>query len=119
MKELAVPALPMTNLVETRNFYEALGFTCAHEQPPPDTFLIMMMRTIQIHFYEFQGVKTSVNHSTCVILTPHLEALHAQCSKAGVTKVMPIEDKPWGTREFAFFDPAGNLIRFQHMEFDV
>mgnify|MGYP002784575019 CR=1 FL=1 len=119
MKEIAVPALPMTNLGETRNFYEALGFTCAHEQPPPDTFLIMMMRTVQIHFYEFQGVRSSVNHSTCVIMTPHLDTLHKQFQAAKVTKVMPIEDKPWGTREFAFLDPAGNLIRFQEAHFEV
>jgi uncharacterized glyoxalase superfamily protein PhnB len=118
MKEIAVPALPMVNMGETRKFYEALGFTCVHEQPPPDTFLIMMMRTVQIHFYEYR-VNPNANHSTCVIMTPHLDALHAQCAKAGVTKVMPIEDKPWGTREFAFFDPAGNLIRFQYMEFDA
>jgi catechol 2,3-dioxygenase-like lactoylglutathione lyase family enzyme len=119
MKELAVPALPMLNVAQTRKFYEALGFVCAHEQPPPDTFLIMMLRTAQIHFFEHPGVNPHANFSSCTIMTPHLEAMHVECARAGVAKVMPIEDKPWGTREFALMDPAGNLIRFQEQHFDI
>jgi catechol 2,3-dioxygenase-like lactoylglutathione lyase family enzyme len=119
MKEMAVPALPMLKVGETRAFYEALGFDCAHEQAPPDTFLIMTMRTIQIHFFEYSGVNPHANFASCTIMTPQLDLLHAQCAKAGVAKVLPIENKPWGTREFAFFDPAGNLIRFQEQHFEI
>jgi catechol 2,3-dioxygenase-like lactoylglutathione lyase family enzyme len=109
----------MLDVGETKRFYEALGFVCAVEQPPPDTFLIMIMRTMQIHFFEHPSVNPHANYASCVVMTPHLDALHAQCAAAQVTKVLPIEDKPWGTREFAFFDPAGNLIRFQEMHFDL
>lgn len=118
MKELAVPALPMKNISETRAFYEALGFLCAHEQPPPDTFLLMMRGTIQMHFFEYP-VNPHANFSGCVIMTPHIEALHAEFTCAKVTKVLPIEEKPWGAREFAFFDPCGNSIRIQQMHFEI
>lgn len=118
MKELAVPALPMKNVGETRKFYEALGFTCAHEQPPPDTFLIMMRGTVQIHFFEYP-VNPHANFSGCVIMSPDIDALHAEFSRAGVTKVLPIEEKPWGAREFAFFDPCGNSIRIQQLIFEI
>jgi catechol 2,3-dioxygenase-like lactoylglutathione lyase family enzyme len=118
MREMAVPSLPMTNPGETRAFYEKLGFVCAHEQPPPDTFLIMMRGTIQLHFFEYP-INQHANFSGCVVMTPDLDALHAEFSRTGVAKIMPIEDKPWGAREFAFFDPSRNSIRFQHMTFEI
>lgn len=118
MKELAIPALPMKDMGLTRAFYEALGFACAHEQPPPDTFLIMMRGTIQLHFFEYP-VNPHANYSGCVIMSPDIDAMHEEFSRAGVAKIHPIEKKHWGAREFAFFDPCGNSIRIQQMHFDI
>jgi hypothetical protein len=44
------------------------------------------------------------------------DQLHAEASQAGLEKwpnarVEPVQNKPWGTREFALVDPNGNLVR--------
>lgn len=41
---------------------------------------------------------------------PNADEWHAMCSAIGVP-VTDIEDRPWGMREFAATDPAGNTIR--------
>lgn len=118
MRELAIPMLPMSNAVETRNFYEALGFSCAHEQPPPDSFLIITRGTVHLQFIEYP-VNPYANYAGCVICTPNIDAWHSEFTCTNVAKVHPIEVKHWGTREFAFFDPSGNSIRVQELQFDI
>ena len=39
------------------------------------------------------------------------EASHAGLEKWPNARVEPVQNKPWGTREFALVDPNGNLVR--------
>jgi len=43
--------------------------------------------------------------------TDDLDALFARVEKAGADIVSEPTEQPWGTRDFAVRDPAGNLIR--------
>jgi catechol 2,3-dioxygenase-like lactoylglutathione lyase family enzyme len=52
MADFAVPTLPMRDPKETRAFYEKLGFICAHEVEPPDSFLFMIRNGVQLQFFE-------------------------------------------------------------------
>ena len=38
-------------------------------------------------------------------------ALRPICASKGVPRLEPLEEKPWGLREFAVIDPDGNLLR--------
>ena len=48
-----------------------------------------------------------------VFLTDDLDAAFAALSDRGVEVVEQPADQPWGPRECAFRDPAGNLVRLQ------
>jgi hypothetical protein len=45
-----------------------------------------------------------------------VDALYAEChdsglSRSGTTRLSPVENSPWGMREFVITDPDGNLVR--------
>ena len=111
MADFAVPTLPMRNSTETRAFYEALGFICAHEVDPPDSFLFMMNDGIQIQFFEAPFVDGTIRDHTCTIYVDDIEGMYARFKRAGVGKLMPIENKPWGMPEFVLVDINGNILR--------
>lgn len=111
MAEFAVPTLPMRNSAETRAFYERLGFMCAHEQAPPDSFLFMMRDGIQIQFFEAPFIDGTIRDHNCYIYADDLEGLYCAFESAGVDRLMPIENKPWGVPEFVLIDINGNMLR--------
>lgn len=111
MANFAVPTLPMRKSSETRKFYEALGFICAHEQAPPDSFLYMMKDGIHLQFFESPYIDGSLRDHTCYIYVEDLQATFESFQKAGVGKLLPIELKPWGVPEFCLVDVNDNLLR--------
>jgi hypothetical protein len=111
MTDFAVPTLPMRNSVETKAFYERLGFICAHEQAPPDSFLFMMRNGVQIQFFEAPFVDGTIRDHTCYIYVDDLDGWHRSFDAAGVGKLLPIELKPWGVPEFVLIDVNGNMLR--------
>ncbi|MEQ1755956.1 MAG: VOC family protein [Micropepsaceae bacterium] len=111
MADFAVPTLPMHNSAETRRFYEKLGFICAHEQQPPDSFLFMMRNGIQLQFFESPYIDGTVRDHTCCLYVDDLDATYAAFERARVGKLLPIEQKPWGVPEFVLIDNNGNMLR--------
>ena len=119
MADFAVPTLPMRDLDETRVFYEKLGFVCAHENPPPDSFLFMVRNGVQVQFYAAPGVDTRLISHTFSVFVDDLEGTYAAFKSAGVGQLLPIEMKPWGFLEFALVDVNGNLMRVASPKLDV
>jgi catechol 2,3-dioxygenase-like lactoylglutathione lyase family enzyme len=111
MPDFAVPTLPMRDSNETRSFYEKLGFICAHQQDPPDSFLFMMRNGIQLQFFEAPGIDGTIRDHTCYIYVDDLEATYKAFAAAKAGKLLPIEKKPWGVPEFALVDCNGNMLR--------
>jgi catechol 2,3-dioxygenase-like lactoylglutathione lyase family enzyme len=111
MPDFAVPTLPMHDPAETRAFYEKLGFICAHDQPPPDSFLFMIRDGVQLQFFEAPGIDGTIRDHTCYIYVDDLHAWHRSFAAAKVGTVHPIEQKPWGVPEFVLVDINGNTIR--------
>ena len=111
MADFAVPTLPMRNSAETRAFYEKLGFICAHELAPPDSFLFMMRNGVQIQFFEVPGIDGTIRDHSCCIYVGDLQGIYRAFAAAKVGKLMPIEQKPWGMPEFVLIDVNGNLLR--------
>ncbi|MCE9524151.1 MAG: VOC family protein [Alphaproteobacteria bacterium] len=111
MPDFAVPTLPMRDPTETRAFYEKLGFICAHESEPPDSFLFMMRNGLQVQFFCVPGIDGSLTDHTCYFYVDDLDATYAAFKDANVGKLMPIELKPWGVPEFVLMDINGNMLR--------
>jgi len=111
MPDFAVPTMPMRDPAETRAFYEKLGFVCAHDHPPPDSFLFMIRDGVQLQFFEAPGIDGTIRDHTCYIYVDDLEGTYRAFAAAGVGKLMPIEQKPWGVPEFVLIDLNGNMLR--------
>lgn len=111
MPDFAVPTLPMRNPAATRAFYEKLGFICAHEHPPPDSFLFMIRNGIQLQFFEAPGIDGEIRDHTCYLYVDDLDATYQAFAAAKVGRLMPIETKPWGVPEFVLVDINGNMLR--------
>jgi hypothetical protein len=111
MADFAVPTLPMHSSADTRAFYEKLGFICAHEASPPDTFLFMIRDGLQLQFFESPGIDGTIRDHSCYFYVDDLEATYRAFAAAKVGRLMPIEMKPWGTKEFVLVDINGNLLR--------
>ena len=119
MADFAVPSLPMRDVQETRVFYKRLGFVCAHEQPPPDSFLYMVRNGVYVQFYIASGVDVRLIDHVFSVYVDDLDATYAAFKAAGPDTLMPIEHKPWGFPEFALVDPNGNLMRVASPKFEI
>ena len=114
---LAIPILPARDLHETRAFYERLGFAAVGWWP--DTFggyAVLTRGDLAMHFYHAPDVLPHANHGQCYWYVADVAALHADAAAAGIPatgtpRLTPIDEKPWGMREFAIADPSGNLVR--------
>lgn len=111
MPEFAVPQLPMRDMAQTRAFYEKLGFICAHEHPPPDSFLVLIRGGLHLQFFELPSIEPTLNAFSAYLYVEDVDTTYAEFAAAKVGRLMPIELKPWGVREFALFDPVGTLLR--------
>jgi len=114
---IAIPILPSRDLDETRGFYERLGFRAAGWWPREfGGYAILVRGDISVHFFRFDEISPAENYAQCYWRVRDVDALYAECRSAGlprsgIPRLDPVEDRPWGMREFAIVDPSGNLIR--------
>lgn len=112
--DLAIPVLPSRSLENTVRFYRQLGFE--GDIHSFGDYAILRRGTIEIHFFTHRELRPAESHAGCYLRVADAGALHRDFGKAqlpahGIPRQDPIEDKPWGMREFAVVDPDGNLIR--------
>src|SRR5262245_55082544 len=114
---LSIPILPARDLDETRAFYERLGFQTAGWWPREfGGYAILNRGDLRMHFFAFKDISPKENYAQCYWRVQDVDALYAEYLACGVPNVgtprlMPVEDTPWGMREFAIVDPNGNLVR--------
>jgi catechol 2,3-dioxygenase-like lactoylglutathione lyase family enzyme len=114
---IAIPILPARNLEETRRFYEGLGFSPAGWWPQAfGGYAILVRGDLQMHFFSSPDLPPAGNDAGCYWRVRDPDGIYAEITQADFSawpwvRVTPIEDKPWGTREFALIDPNGNLVR--------
>ena len=108
------PKLPMRDKDITREFYaEQLGFK-TFGVADYDGYLMMAKDRIQIHFFEFKGLKPKENYGQVYIRTDDIDAFYDSIVNKGVV-IHPngqLGIKPWGQREFSILDPDNNLLTF-------
>ncbi len=115
MLQSTIPVLPSLNLDETIAFYLRLGFKVwsRHE----GDYAILARESHEIHFFLMDNLVPSASFFGCYWRVEDAESLYKEFVAAGIPKVHPMEEKPWGMKEFALIDPHGNLIRIgQEME---
>ncbi|WP_299112252.1 VOC family protein [uncultured Winogradskyella sp.] len=106
------PKLPMRDKSVTRNYYvNKLGFK---ELGDYDGYLMVEKDNIEIHFFEFKQLDPKENYGMVYIRTDKIDGLYKFMleNKIEIHPNGPLENKPWGQREFALLDPDNNLLTF-------
>jgi catechol 2,3-dioxygenase-like lactoylglutathione lyase family enzyme len=100
----AVPVLPARDVEETVSFWSGeLGFEAVYRDPE---YGIVERDGTQVHFFP-STVDPMENDGGCRLGVDDVDAFHEEY-RAHV--FAELEEKPWGTREFAVLDPTRNLI---------
>ena len=101
--------LPTTDLGRATSFYRQLGFQVLHHEAE---YAIVTRDGVELHLCLCPD-RTLAEHSSCCIQLTGLEALYQEYQTKGLlTSNAAVRAKPWGTKEFAVFDPDRVLITF-------
>lgn len=106
------PKLPMRDRDKTKAYYEKLGF-----QPLGGTYadyLMMKRDQVEIHFFLYKTLYPEENYGQVYIRTHDIDALYQSflANNIPIHPNGPLQDKPWGQREFSLLDPDSNLLTF-------
>jgi hypothetical protein len=104
-------------------FYQALGFHITYQQKAPNTYVVLKLMDVEIHFFVIKDLKPENNFSTCYIVhydidilyqsfTTGMKGLLGKIPMKGIPRINLLKDMPsYGVRQFIVVDPAGNYIR--------
>jgi catechol 2,3-dioxygenase-like lactoylglutathione lyase family enzyme len=107
-----IPKLPMRDKVASKQFYiQGLGFS---EMGDYGDYLLFKKEAIELHLFEFKGLNPFENDGQVYIRTTEIEALYQDLidRKIPIHPNGPLENKPWGQKEFSLLDPDNNLLTF-------
>lgn len=107
----AVPIIPAREIVATAAWYrDRLGFEVVHTERE---YGIVARDDVQVHFWGPSGIAPKESMTMYRIEADDIAQFHEHCRAEGIVHPnAPLEDKPWGTREFAVIDGDGNLLTF-------
>jgi DNA-binding transcriptional MerR regulator len=106
----AIPVLASLDLEATQRFYaERLGF--ARLVTYPD-YAISARDDLEVHFWLTDDANIP-SLTSCRFDVTGIDALYEEIQAAGVVHPnAPLQEQPWGMKEFGVTDADGNLIKF-------
>lgn len=123
----STPVLPVREMARGVAFYrDVLGFEVLHEDA---NYAVLRRDASGIHLWRASDESWRGNAerepivsgaesflagtSGCRVEVEGVEDLHEHCRLRGcVHPNGPLQDRPWGSREFAVLDPDGNVLTF-------
>ena len=114
MLEQACPILPSRDFEATKAFYESLGFETWYED---DGYLLINRDKVELHFFAHPTHRAELSNHGVYLRPDNIDAVSNEIAKlnlpreTGFPRFTSAEDKPWGMREAALWDPDGNLLR--------
>jgi catechol 2,3-dioxygenase-like lactoylglutathione lyase family enzyme len=108
---MAVPIIPARDTAASAAWYrDYLGFEIVHCEPE---YAIVERDGIGVHLWGPSGIEPADSMTMFRIRVGGIDELYEYCrSKSIVHPNAPLEEKPWGAREFAVLDGDGNLLTF-------
>lgn len=111
------PVLPVKDVLEALDFYvNRLGFKIGFADDPKQPKYAGVLRDgIEIHlqWHDAAEWELAVERPMLRIVTQNIDALFEEYQPMGVFhEHTSLKETPWGTREFAFFDPFKNGLTF-------
>ncbi|CAN5267531.1 N/A [soil metagenome] len=107
----AVPIIPAQEIEASAAWYrDMFAFEIVHTE---HEYGIVERDDVQIHFWGPSGIAPKDSMTMIRVGVRGIEGLFEQCrAQAIVHPNAPLEEKPWGLREFAVSDSDGNLLTF-------
>jgi catechol 2,3-dioxygenase-like lactoylglutathione lyase family enzyme len=110
------PVLPSQDVSASLGFYvDQLGFRlCSQDSTSAPKYAVVARDNVELHIQWHDPAEwAAVERPMLRIVTNSIKKLFDEYSKAGVFhEGTALRDTPWGTREFAFFDPYKNGLTF-------
>lgn len=107
-----VPELPVADMRRALDYYQgALGFTVQWVYEGHG-FASLIRDGVRLFLRRQDPPFEEV---VCNFYVDDVDAVHSALSASGARVLSAPEDKPWGTREFAFEDPDQNLFRVHRL----
>ena len=108
------PTLPVTELRPAVEFYERAGFGVRIYDEDLDTpgegFAFVEYDGQSVFDLDVVDIDPERNGAGCYLIVDDPESWHARMTAAGLD-VSPLEDQPWGMREYTLRDPWQNNVR--------
>ena len=104
----AIPIFPVTDLDRSIGFYERLGFDIVERL---DDYAVLESGQVELHLNR-TGDRTA--DEAFVHTTSDPTSLWKRLHERQVSGLGPVQDQPWGLREFVTTDPDGNRLRIGH-----
>lgn len=105
---VAVPVLPVADLVRALAWYERAGFGVLATY---DGYALLSLEGTEVHLAEVPELEGQETWTGAYLRVADVDALHARWSALGLAFLAEPTDRPWGQRELALEDPDGNLWR--------
>jgi catechol 2,3-dioxygenase-like lactoylglutathione lyase family enzyme len=99
------PILASADLDRTCVYYQSLGFELVERH---EGYLVMHSGASELHFSTPAGPPTT---GGAFVHVADAARLWKRLRQDGVDDLGPLQDQPWGLREFVATDPDGNRIR--------
>ena len=114
MLEQICPIMPSRDFDVTEAFYARWGFRTWYRDAG---YLLMNRDKVEVHFFHYPDLDPSKNYTGAYVRPGDVDALSQELERLGLPsddgfpRFSAAEDKPWGMREAALWDPDGNLFR--------
>jgi len=107
----AVPIIPARDTGASTAWYrDRLGFEVFHVEPE---YGIVGRGEAWIHFWGPSGIEPEDSMTTFRIGVRGIDELYEHCRVEGIVHPnAPLEEQPWGMREFGVIDHDGNGLTF-------
>ena len=114
---ISTPTLPAVNLAEAVRFYERAGFGVRiykeNDDDPDGGFAFVDFDGQSVFDLDVVEIDPERNGAGCYLIVSEVDDWHARLTDAELP-VSPVDNMPWGMREFALTDPFGNSVRIGH-----
>ena len=106
-----VPELPVADVERAQQYYrDVLGFEIAWLEPGKEIGAVSLDKTAIFFRKRTQPFEPAVHW----VFAEHIDTTYQELKDLGASIVDPLEDKPWGIRQFTIEDLDGNVFHFHH-----